>query len=112
MAEYIEREAAIDYIREQSEECQKAFEEFGGESGIYADAYNDLAEDFHSIPAADVAPVVHGRWEYTPQTFNTLGQIRCPFCAWWSLDQSIDGIYKYCPNCGAKMDGGDNDAAD
>lgn len=63
-------------------------------------------------PAADVAPVVHGRWEYTPQTFNTLGQIRCPFCAWWSLDQSIDGIYKYCPNCGAKMDGGDNDAAD
>ena len=53
-----------------------------------------------------------GRWEYTPQTFNTLGQIRCPFCAWWSLDQSIDGVYKYCPNCGAKMDGGDNDGAD
>lgn len=58
MAEYISREAAIAYIREQSEECQKAFEEFGGESGIYADAYNDLAKDFHSIPAADVAPVV------------------------------------------------------
>ena len=58
MAEYISREAAIAYIREQSEECQKAFEELGGESGIYADAYNDLAEDFYSIPAADVAPVV------------------------------------------------------
>lgn len=58
MDEYIKREAAIAYIREQSEECQKAFEELGGESGIYADAYNDLAEDFHSIPAADVAPVV------------------------------------------------------
>lgn len=58
MAEYISREAAIAYIREQSEECQKAFEELGGESGIYADAYNDLAEDFCSIPAADVAPVV------------------------------------------------------
>lgn len=52
----------------------------------------------------DWKPVVHGRWEYTPQTFNTLGLIRCPFCEWWSLDQSIDGIYKYCPNCGAKMD--------
>lgn len=52
----------------------------------------------------DWAPVVHGRWEYTPQTFNTLSLIRCPFCEWWSLDQSIDGIYKYCPNCGAKMD--------
>lgn len=58
MDEYIKREAAIAYIREQSEECQKAFEELGGESGIYADAYNDLAEDFYSIPAADVAPVV------------------------------------------------------
>ena len=58
MDEYISRKAAIAYIREQSEECQKAFEEFGGESGIYADAYNDLAEDFYSIPAADVAPVV------------------------------------------------------
>lgn len=59
MDEYISRKAAIAYIRERSEECQKAFEEFGGESGIYADAYNDLAEDFHSIPAADVAPVVY-----------------------------------------------------
>lgn len=58
MDEYISRKAAIAYIRKQSEECQKAFEELGGESGIYADAYNDLAEDFYSIPAADVAPVV------------------------------------------------------
>ena len=58
MDDYISRKAAIAYIREQSEECQKAFEELGGESGIYADAYNDLAEDFYSIPAADVAPVV------------------------------------------------------
>ena len=31
MAEYIKREAAIAYIREQSEECQKAFEELGGD---------------------------------------------------------------------------------
>lgn len=54
MAEYIKREAAIAYIREQSEECQKAFEDLGGESGIYADAYNDLAENFYGIPAAKV----------------------------------------------------------
>ena len=61
MADYISREAAIAYIREQSEELQKAFEELGGESGIYADAYNDLAEDFHRIPAADAVPVVRCR---------------------------------------------------
>lgn len=58
--DYISREAAIAFIREQSEEMGKAFEELGGESGIYADAYNDLAEDFHRIPAADVEPV--RRW--------------------------------------------------
>ena len=54
MAEYIKREAAIAYIREQSEECQKAFEDLGGESGIYAAAYNELAENFYGIPAAKV----------------------------------------------------------
>lgn len=72
MAEYISRKAAIAYIREQSEECQKAFEELGGESGIYADAYNDLAEDFYSNPAADVAPVVRCREckYYKPDEFE------------------------------------------
>ena len=70
MAEYIPREAAIAYIREQSEECQKAFEELGGESGIYADAYNDLAEDFYGIPAAkavslhDIYRVIAGHSYY------------------------------------------------
>ena len=60
MSDYISREAAIAFIREQSEEMGKAFEELGGESGIYADAYNDLAEDFYRVPAADVEPV--RRW--------------------------------------------------
>lgn len=100
MAEYIEREAAIAYIREQSEECQKAFEELGGESGIYADAYNDLAEDFYSIPAADVAPVVHGRWvtHYRSGTTVADGYVST-CCDMWNSRKS-----DYCPNCGAKMD--------
>ena len=102
MAEYIKREAAIAYIREQSEECQKAFEELGGESAIYADAYNDLAEDFYTIPAADVAPVVHGRW------IEDHDYLKCPQC---SVMVKCDfaffdiGNWNYCPNCGAKMDG-------
>lgn len=107
MTEYIDREAAIAYIREQSEECQKAFEELGGESGIYADAYNDLAEDFYSIPAADVAPVVHGRWRENGLNGYAYAFI-CSKCGY------IDGYpfndrHRYCPNCGAKMDGGVNE---
>lgn len=117
MDEFISRKAAIAYIREQSEGCQKAFEELGGESGIYADAYNDLAEDFYSIPAADVAPVVHARWEREPASYwrrTPSGAVavmrttyRCSLCGRGTAVKS-----NYCPNCGAKMDGGNSDAAD
>lgn len=62
-----------------------------------------VLREVSDAPAADVAPVVYGRWEYIQQTLNTLSQLRCSFCGWWSLDPSIDGAYNYCPNCGAKM---------
>lgn len=89
MAEYIKRETVLEHAE-------------------YDNNYRLIipAEAIKATPTADVAPVVHGRWEYIPQTLNTLSQLRCPFCGWWSLDPSIDGAYNYCPNCGAKMDGG------
>lgn len=104
MDEFISREAAIAYIREQSEECQKAFEELGGESGIYADAYNDLAEDFYSIPAADVAPVVHARWVKDEESEWSCTNCRETVAI---CDSGRERTYRkpYCPNCGAKMDG-------
>lgn len=103
MDEFISRKAAIAYIREQSEECQKAFEELGGESGIYADAYNDLAEDFYSIPAADVAPVVHGRWIHDGRRIK--GGIDWCHCSECGRSDNFCARTSYCPNCGAKMDG-------
>jgi hypothetical protein len=101
MDEYISRKAAIAYIREQSEECQKAFEELGGESGIYADAYNDLAEDFYRIPAADVAPVVHARWVSFLDGDHIMPEryYRCSRCG-----RVESRRQPYC-HCGAKMDG-------
>lgn len=103
MAEYIERAAAVKSILRMRRP----------ENSVAQNRMLSIIQmDMLKLPAADVAPVVYGRWEYIQQTLNTLSQLRCPFCAWWSLDQSIDGIYKYCPNCGAKMDGGDNNAAD
>lgn len=115
MDEYIKREAAIAYIREQSEECQKAFEELGGESGIYADAYNDLAEDFYSIPAANVAPVVHGRWDDSGRyTFPGGGTaVRCTECGCaLTVSEYHLNNWNYCPVCGAKMDGERKDGGD
>ena len=104
MADYIDRKAAIAYIHKQAEECQKAFEELGGENGIYADAYNDLAEDFYKIPSVDVVPVVHGHW------IEDHGYLKCPECSvmvMWDFAFFDDiGNWNYCPNCGARMDGG------
>lgn len=56
-----------------------------------------------SIPADDVAPVRHGRWEP--------GNPICPVCGedkFKDLDADIwsDWMPDFCPNCGAKMDGG------
>lgn len=104
MAEYIEREEIMRFpIRK--DHCDK---EHANEHFIFG--IESVLEYVEGLPAADVAPVAHGRWEYIPQTLNTLSQLRCPFCGWWSLDPSIDDAYNYCPNCGARMDGGVSDA--
>ena len=65
-----------------------------------------------TAPAADVAPVVHGRWL---NFYNDFTVAECDQCA-SQFEVSFDGeangalwngfkqFYKYCPNCGAKMD--------
>ena len=55
-----------------------------------------------SVPAADVAPVRHGRWRlYSPLTDT----FECDKCGYQVIDESFRT--NYCPNCGAKMDGGE-----
>ena len=60
-----------------------------------------------AMPAADVAPVRHGRWMYEERENSLLFWIHCSVCGWKSLDQSVSLAYHYCPNCGTKMDGGE-----
>lgn len=58
-------------------------------------------------PTVDAVPVVHGRWIYEEETLFTLSGYRCSVCRrprWLSPD--VPEAFKYCPNCGAKMDGG------
>lgn len=62
-----------------------------------------IRQNIMDIPAADVAPVRHGRW--------IDGDPYCPICRkdkFRGLDADIwaDWQPDYCPNCGAKMDGG------
>ena len=53
-------------------------------------------------PAADVAPVVHGRWETNSDRPDSLicSVCKCGFDMW------KHDPHNYCPNCGSKMDGG------
>ena len=59
-----------------------------------------------SIPAADVAPVRHGRWIGIPLCGSD--DCECSECGnWCNIHVNLCGeaIQKYCPYCGAKMDG-------
>ena len=59
----------------------------------------------NQFPVADVAPVRHGRWVSVP---HKLARV-CSVCnrdePYKFADIDAD-VYDYCPNCGAKMDGG------
>lgn len=96
MAEYIEREAVEKFI-EDGLNNQDVAKRFGH------DAIEIMAE-VHYMPAADVAPVVHGRWvtHYRSGTPVAEGYVST-CCDMWNNHKR-----NYCPNCGAKMDGGDD----
>ena len=60
-------------------------------------------QSISDMPAADVAPVRHGRWEEASDGDG----IVCPFCRTDFCTIIYDTeCFNYCPNCGAKMDGG------
>ena len=102
MAEYIERDKIFSVWR-----------------SIPAPAsVTSLAAAISQTPAADVAPVVHGRWipRVNPQWPAHRHDV-CSVCGWWNTRNALcyDGNHKpghslnYCPNCGAKMDGEEQD---
>lgn len=92
MAEYIEREAAEDAVGE-----------------AHLKGLNPLWE-LRDVPAADVVPVVHGKW-IRPHWKNSDYCCDCSECDGEAMHREYQwnkkGIYPICPNCGAKMDGGE-----
>ena len=63
-------------------------------------------------PTSDVAEVVHGQWLRADDDWNSLTTIQCSLCSeeWcFETDDDVSLLnYKYCPNCGAKMDRGED----
>ncbi len=60
----------------------------------------------NAVPAADVAPVVHGRWERMRESGTTW---RCSACD-VMVGAFLAGCSHYCYCCGARMDGGADNA--
>ena len=84
MVEYIEREKVL------------------SKAAPVEDCFSDMisAYDVIMLPAADVAPVRHGRWEIVIGS-NGKEDMVCTRCR---VSQELTGVFTYCPNCGAKMD--------
>ena len=104
--EYIEREALL---------CMVQPDDPGDEMAVItiATAKKLIRSLAHCCPADDVAPVRHGEWLNFYGDFSTA---ECELCAELyevSPDESpqkeyfdaFKEFYRYCPNCGAKMDG-------
>ena len=92
MAEYIKRETAVRAVM--------AAKWVDSSDGAIA------MEIVASPAAADVAPVVHGQWGDNGIPGSMLRG--CSVCGFTCGASS----FFYCPSCGARMDGGNDDAAD
>ena len=60
-------------------------------------------------PAADVAEVVHARWERVRSNWHCTG---CHKGYRITNGAPMASSFSYCPNCGAKMDGGNDNVSD
>lgn len=113
MAEYIKLEAAIAIIEEKQKELCPVGRYgrgyvYGSDRDKY-DAWDEIIDALENVPAADVAVVAHGQWStgrFNLETGNYEEQ--CTRCRNFSKEYGKP----YCPNCGAKMDGGADHEAD
>ncbi len=62
----------------------------------------DLCDVFAAIPTEDVMPIVHGKWDICSNGYY-------PYCSICRCEPEGKKLTKYCPNCGAKMDGENNE---
>lgn len=101
MAEYISREATIKRIKEVYCVGCNSYHGVRCRACGTGDAI-DMIED---APAADVEPVVHGRWVHE-HISEGYAWVMCSECEAVIHKILINKRLNYCPNCGAKMDGG------
>lgn len=97
MSDYIEREAVLSHYKKCSFAMVKA-----------------VIAYIEDLPAVDVAPVRHGKWEWRVLRNELYPRPLCSLCGDepWRRSNHVSDLPRYCPHCGAKMYGGDDDATD
>lgn len=114
MAEYIDREAFIADKRWLY--CTDCDKRKGKKRGKYVTLYeigeapckscwaNDMLDEIEVYPAANVAPVRHGRWKPFDTTYGR-SVYYCTACEHSAVVPTALGkpIFNYCPTCGADM---------
>lgn len=92
-------------------ECKKAIKEirdtyeyeYPTASGAFDEFVTMLIPRIlNNIPPADVAEVVHAKWEISSDGYY-------PYCSHCKTEPENGVMSKYCPECGAKMDKERND---
>ena len=117
MMRWLKEEATAERLEERGKQMPeyiakgKAKEAVDSAVELSKSEYDMMCDAINQIPAADVAPVVHGRWEgwITPAFYglDDFGEpiyrdaafYRCSICSRKSAIKE-----KFCPSCGAMMD--------
>ncbi len=109
MPKYIELEKAIDLFYSVDPENDGSD---GCTTVLKSDKYTseEIESMLWKLPTADVAPVVHGRWETNADAEEEIKDFTCSVCKYQlcDIDTSVimpgENDFYFCPNCGAKMD--------
>ncbi len=101
-----------------ADKALKIAESYGTTHGTSLGRHSGIADTIHDeiakLPTIEAESVRHGKWESCPiDETNPFGSwYKCSVCH-SDFDFTEDSIFvgdaKYCPNCGAKMDGGGED---
>lgn len=99
MSEYISKQSVIDYLNGYLH----SIGECGADSLLFdrgqRRALINSIQDISAAKASDVQPVAHAKWVcHEPEIGLYYSCSRCGH-------NTFQGMYKFCPNCGAKMDG-------
>lgn len=96
MTEYIERETVVSVLRHLLTP---------NKSPAQRELLRVAEIGVQRIPAANVAPVVRGKWEFSHTSSDGFAVVKCSNCGHEAFAMAIyvrEG--HYCPNCGARME--------